>query len=656
MASLETLPDGSMFAVDYRVIRHLAAGGMGAVYVVEQLSTGKRRALKVMHPSLVPDEKSRARFVEEARVGSRIESEHVVEVLSAGIDLTTGIPYLVMELLEGDDLGAYVRLHGALASAQVLDLMEQIGHGLGAAHAQGIIHRDLKPENLFLANSQRKGSAQVLKILDFGIARVMGADRHVATVTTAIGSPLWMAPEQAQAGAKLRPATDVWALGLIAFELLTARSYWLAANYAELNLSALLVEIMTAPLEAASTRAAALRAPALPPGFDAWFARCVHRDPDQRFADAKVAVDALVPVLTGPGIPISPSAGLPLHAAPGSARAVAATQLMGGPPPATAPARPPESTAGTLALAGGAALVALFAVGGLWALNRPDDVSEEPSDQGGEMWPEVDPDAVELREEDEAPEPHTAPPDVASPPPNAERTASGLASRVLVVGTGLVHPGPTDRVTVHYAGWTTDGEQFDSSYTRGQPATFPLNGVIPGWTEGLQLMVAGEQRRLWIPGHLAYDVPDRPPRAGTPRGMLVFDVALLSIDAVPPSTSAPADVAGPPPSAERTASGLASRVLRAGTGRAHPGSTDRVTVHYTGWTTDGQMFDSSRARGRPATFPLDGVIPGWTEGVQLMVVGEERRLWIPADLAYAGRSGPQGMLVFDIELISTEPG
>jgi len=119
--------------------------------------------------------------------------------------------------------------------------------------------------------------------------------------------------------------------------------------------------------------------------------------------------------------------------------------------------------------------------------------------------------------------------------------------------------------------------------------------------------------------------------------------------------AAPSDVAAPPAGAERTPSGLASRVLRPGTGTAHPGATSRVTVHYTGWTTDGAMFDSSRTRGEPATFPLDRVIQGWTEGVQLMVVGEQRRFWIPEALAYQGRRGaPAGMLVFDVELLSID--
>jgi FKBP-type peptidyl-prolyl cis-trans isomerase len=119
--------------------------------------------------------------------------------------------------------------------------------------------------------------------------------------------------------------------------------------------------------------------------------------------------------------------------------------------------------------------------------------------------------------------------------------------------------------------------------------------------------------------------------------------------------AAPSDVAAAPADAETTASGLASKVLKPGTGTVHPGPTDSVKVHYTGWTTDGKMFDSSVQRGEPITFPLNRVIAGWTEGVQLMVEGEKRRLWIPAKLAYEGHPDkPQGTLVFDVELIKIE--
>ena len=143
--------------------------------------------------------------------------------------------------------------------------------------------------------------------------------------------------------------------------------------------------------------------------------------------------------------------------------------------------------------------------------------------------------ACQLKEEGSAPAeggppPIPAPPDVAAPPENALKTPSGLASKVLRVGLGSIRPGPRSTVRVHYTGWTTDGKMFDSSYKYGKPVQFALDEVIPGWTEGLQLMVVGEQRRFWIPGNLAYDnIPDRPGVPPSPKGMLVFDIELLDV-------------------------------------------------------------------------------------------------------------------------------
>ena len=239
--------------------------------------------------------------------------------------------------------------------------------------------------------------------------------------------------------------------------------------------------------------------------------------------------------------------------------------------------------------------------------------------------------------------PVSPPSDVSSPPADVVRTPSGLASKVVSPGTGTTHPGSTDLVTVHYTGWTVDGKMFDSSVARGTSATFPLDRVIAGWTEGVQLMVAGETRRFWIPESLAYQ------GKRDPRGMLVFDVELISFIESP--TQAPPDVKAVPSDARKTPSGLAYKVLRAGSGSRHPSSRSEVTVHYSGWTTDGRLFDSSVTRGQPTTFPLGAVIAGWTEGVQLMVEGEKTRFWVPEGLAYKGEREPYGMLVFDVKLI-----
>jgi peptidylprolyl isomerase len=239
-----------------------------------------------------------------------------------------------------------------------------------------------------------------------------------------------------------------------------------------------------------------------------------------------------------------------------------------------------------------------------------------------------------------------APADVAAPPADAEKTASGLMFKILQKGSGDKRPKASEMAVVHYSGWTTDGKQFDSSVARNKPETFSVGGLIKGFSEALQLMSVGEKRRVWIPQELAYRG-----QPGRPRGMLVFDVELLDI--LPDPFAPPSDVAAPPADARKTPSGLAYKVQRPGKGTRHPERRSQVTVHYTGWTTDGKMFDSSFKGGQPATFGLDQVIAGWTEGVQLMVEGEKTRFWIPQRLAYEGKAGaPAGMLVFDIELIA----
>ena len=240
----------------------------------------------------------------------------------------------------------------------------------------------------------------------------------------------------------------------------------------------------------------------------------------------------------------------------------------------------------------------------------------------------------------------SAPPDLKAPPADAVKSATGLISKVVTPGRSDEKPAATDIVTVNYTGWAvSDGQMFDSTAGRGNPSTFPLSRVMAGWKECVQLMVVGEKRRCWVPQELAYKG-----QAGKPAGTVVFDIEL--VDTRPSPTIPPPDVKEVPKDASRTGSGLAYKVLRKGTGFRHPDALREVTVHYTGWTTDGKMFDSSVPSGAPRPMRLDSVIQGWTEGVQLMVEGERTRFWIPQDLAYKGQSGsPRGMLVFDIELV-----
>ncbi|MGC4087603.1 MAG: serine/threonine-protein kinase [Polyangiaceae bacterium] len=281
MNTLAHLEVGTVFAADFRVIRRLSQGGMGTVYVVEQLSTGKQRALKLMLPQLVSDASLRKRFEQEARVGAHIESEHIVDVVGAGVDAATGTPWLAMELLQGEDLAARVQRAGALPLDELRAVLGQLCHAIAAAHAAGVVHRDLKPENVFLAQARRAGVSITVKVLDFGIAKLVAESR--TTATAAIGSPAWMAPEQTARGSAIGPTADVWAIGLITFFLLTGRHYFRAADDETATLAALLREVVLDPLPLASQRALELGKP-LPAGFDDWFARAVQRDVAARFA------------------------------------------------------------------------------------------------------------------------------------------------------------------------------------------------------------------------------------------------------------------------------------------------------------------------------------------------------------------------------------
>ncbi len=249
----------------------------------------------------------------------------------------------------------------------------------------------------------------------------------------------------------------------------------------------------------------------------------------------------------------------------------------------------------------------------------------------------------------------SAPNSVMRPPGNAEISQSGLASVVLRAGTGQRTPREEDTVVVHFVGWDDEGNKFDSSLARGKPDRMRMQQIEPGWREGLSQMVVGEKRRLWIPERLAFGPVPTP---GRPAGDVVIDVELLEIIEPPKAPEVPSDLTQPPEDALVTASGLRSKVLTPGTGKRRPERTDRVLVHYSGWTQDGQLFDSSIMRGEPTAFGVDEVIPGWTEALQLMVEGEKRRVWIPANLAYGEQpkqpGAPAGPLVFDVELLEIQ--
>ena len=232
-------------------------------------------------------------------------------------------------------------------------------------------------------------------------------------------------------------------------------------------------------------------------------------------------------------------------------------------------------------------------------------------------------------------------------------TASGLRWAVLAKGDETqARPGPSDRVKVHYAGWLENGTKFDERPRSGPPIEFGLNQVIAGWTEGLQLMHPGSRVKLHIPWQIAYGAGGKPPKIPA-KANLVFDIELIAVTPDPtPRFALPADG-----ELKATASGLKYQVISEGRADGRkPVATDRVTVHYSGWLTDGTPFDSSYSRGQPASFPLNGVIKGWTEGLQLMREGATYKFLIPAALGYGERGAggvipPNATLLFQVELI-----
>ena len=283
---LEELHPGKIFHGRYEIVRCIRAGGMGAVYEVIHLETRRHRAMKVMLPAIVRDEAMRNRFRLEAQVTADVESDHIVETFDAGVDGETGAPFLVMELLRGEDLGHHLRARTTLPREDVVGLLSQLARALEQTHAAGIVHRDLKPENLFLA--VRGDDPPRLKVLDFGIAKIVQSSSEAGT--TSIGTPLYMAPEQLQ-GANVSPRTDLFTVGHIAFTLLTGKAYW--ADEADMIGILPLIDRISRGAEEPTSARAARRGVDLPLAFDAWFARSTARVAADRFETAREQAAAL---------------------------------------------------------------------------------------------------------------------------------------------------------------------------------------------------------------------------------------------------------------------------------------------------------------------------------------------------------------------------
>jgi ferredoxin/hemoglobin-like flavoprotein len=293
------LKHDTIIGEDFKILRRIGEGGMGVVFAAIQLTTGHERAVKIMHSPFALDVRARERFEQEARIGARIQSDHVVQVVAAGIDEASRTPWLAMELLAGQDLERYLKARGPLPLIEAAVVIGQVVHALAAAHDVDVVHRDIKPENIFLSVSRVVGIPFMVKILDFGIAKLRSS---VRSATLAVGTPGYMAPEQSQASDDIGPAADVWSLGLVVYRMLTGFQFWRASGE-DATMPQLWRELLIDPIPKASERATEQGCEQLlPPGFDDWFAACVEREPSLRFQHARAAGIALDQVMRAVGV------------------------------------------------------------------------------------------------------------------------------------------------------------------------------------------------------------------------------------------------------------------------------------------------------------------------------------------------------------------
>ena len=272
---------GQIIGGRYRLVGLLGAGGMGQVWRATHVSLGTDVAVKLVDVGTQgPDGELVSRFLQEARAAAMLQSAHVVQILDHGHEGRIG--YIAMELLQGKSLATLIREHGILPNALVAKVFQEMARALRKAHGMGIVHRDLKPDNVFVAEIEGQ---HVTKILDFGIAKILGAapgSYHQTNVNVVVGTPVYLSPEQALGNRPVDHLSDLWQLGVIAFECLTGTLPFEADG-----LGALYMAICSGPVPVPSSRAT------LPPAVDAWMARALCREPEARFQSATDLAEAL---------------------------------------------------------------------------------------------------------------------------------------------------------------------------------------------------------------------------------------------------------------------------------------------------------------------------------------------------------------------------
>jgi serine/threonine protein kinase len=278
----DEIPEGEILADKYRAERVLGAGGMGVVVRVRHLQSSQVFALKFLRPSVARDPSATARFLREAQAAGRIQNPHVVRISDVGT-LAAGLPYLVMEYLEGVTLEARLKAGPPLEVAAACDFALQACEGLAAAHATGVIHRDIKPANLTLC--PREEQSELLKILDFGVSKIIDESQGLTRTQTALGSPLYMSPEQMRSARAADARADQWSLGAVIYRMLTGKLPFNAASLP--RVCVLVMEGSFAPMNTLC--------PDLPAPLVAAVERCLKVEPNERHADVSALAQALAP-------------------------------------------------------------------------------------------------------------------------------------------------------------------------------------------------------------------------------------------------------------------------------------------------------------------------------------------------------------------------
>lgn len=330
---------GDLIAAKYRVERMLGAGAMGVVVAAMHLDLQEMRAIKLMLPSALSDAEAVERFLREARAAARLKSDHVAKIHDVG-RLETGSPYIVLELLDGVDLKALLDREPVLSIERAARYVGQACDAIGEAHALGIVHRDLKPANLFLTTGP--GGEGRVKVLDFGIAKMAdpAGGVEMTSTTAVLGTPLYMSPEQLCGARNADPRSDVWALGVVLYRMVTGRVPFLGSTITEIC-SAVISDIPRSP--------GAVR-PDLPPGFEALILRCLEKAPVGRFANASELGSALAPFASGTAVLAMPGSGgstVVMGSSAGSTPAVVARQMADPPPGFGLPPVPPPAPPGS---------------------------------------------------------------------------------------------------------------------------------------------------------------------------------------------------------------------------------------------------------------------------------------------------------------------